>query len=340
MTMIRRNSKGGNCMRKVLKLILFMLMMSMCATTPVNHNEAHMKNMFSMDAIEGSVELKNFDYYIKPESLYEKKIKDIIAVDTDLVSIKEFKVISGDKYMKVPEKMNPLFKVEIKGYDRNHSPLKVYAEPNEFTELSSTFKRPENFYAFDNTIYNDHYMKVSDNGYTLYVNIHDCEWNVTADGEFKIIGQEGHKEIINPVKNYTTAVCERTNFDYNDIHAITAGTELEGIEEAVIQCEETYGINSLFILSVAALESGWGNSHLAQSRNNLFGIAAYDSDVDAAYSFETKGHCVQYFAELIYEDYIGEGRYDLYSINDKYASSDAWAYKVGSLMDTMMAEVV
>jgi flagellar protein FlgJ len=35
-----------------------------------------------------------------------------------------------------------------------------------------------------------------------------------------------------------------------------------------------YGLNPLFILSVAAFESGWGQSKLAKTANNYFGIIA------------------------------------------------------------------
>ena len=46
--------------------------------------------------------------------------------------------------------------------------------------------------------------------------------------------------------------------------------------------EEKWGVNALFGVAVAAHESSWGNSHLARTRNNLFGIAAYDGNEGAA----------------------------------------------------------
>ncbi|MDL2276157.1 glucosaminidase domain-containing protein [Breznakia sp. OttesenSCG-928-G09] len=43
------------------------------------------------------------------------------------------------------------------------------------------------------------------------------------------------------------------------------------------QYEKTYGSNALLMMAVAANESAWGSSTIAQQKNNLFGHAAYDS---------------------------------------------------------------
>ncbi len=45
-----------------------------------------------------------------------------------------------------------------------------------------------------------------------------------------------------------------------------------------------YGANALMMMSVSALESSFGRSSLSFTRNNLFGHAAYDSDLEASLS--------------------------------------------------------
>lgn len=41
------------------------------------------------------------------------------------------------------------------------------------------------------------------------------------------------------------------------------------------QAGETFGINPVIILAQSAIETGWGESTLAQVHNNFFGITAY-----------------------------------------------------------------
>ena len=309
------------------------MLLQLCTMQDVN-KEAYTKRLFDTTPLE--LKKDSMDIYIhKDKALEMKEFSTVNASNMVLVGRNE--VMDPTDMIRVPDEMKEGFNIRISGSDKNN-PIKVYSYANDKTELSSNFKRPEYFITNDFNIYNGKFVKVTNDKYTFYVNLNEVKWETFTDQNFKLIGNE-KKSFINPVKNFTLEVCERTNFTVDDIYKITSGTSLEGLEDAVVKAEEVYGINALFILSVAALESGWGNSDLAMYRNNLFGIAAFDSNVDAAFDFATKEECVLYFAELISEDYVGEGRTDLYSINDKYATSDTWADKVGSMMNSMIAEI-
>ena len=56
---------------------------------------------------------------------------------------------------------------------------------------------------------------------------------------------------------------------------------------------ETYGMNALLVYAIAILESGNGTSDFSRNRNNLFGIAAYDTNPNAAYSFPSVEQCIK-----------------------------------------------
>lgn len=68
------------------------------------------------------------------------------------------------------------------------------------------------------------------------------------------------------------------------------------------------------LLGQAALESARGTSHYAQTRHNFFGIGAYDSNPDQAFSYEDLDAGIRGYISLISND----KRYaEAYSLKDK-----------------------
>lgn len=238
--------------------------------------------------------------------------------------------------LKVPEQLRKNFSILVSGYE-NDQPVKIYSGPNEKLESSSTFQRPDYFWSKDFNIYNGKFIKVEDDsGAEMYVDVDNIKYTLVSTKKFKIVGTGANRKIISNEKNYTTNITSRTNLTSSDLTKITKNTKLHGIEDAVVKAEEEYGVNSIFILAVAALESGWGESNFAMYRNNLFGICAFDNDVNAASSFSSKGQCIDYFGRLIAKEYFANGYTDPYSINTKYASSKTWGSNVYSMMQRMI----
>lgn len=265
----------------------------------------------------------------------------VVLTENGSVPDEKSSISSGvDQLVKVPDELKSNFTLQIKGVDQNNAPVKVYMGPNEALESSSTFQRPSYFTTDDLTVYNGKFLKVhDDDGVTMYVNTNDVQFAVTTEKNYKVVGEGNERILISKDKHFTTDLNSRTNFTEDDLRIITSGTNLEGLESAVVATEEKYGVNAIFILGVAATESGWGNSDLAQYRNNLFGICAYDTNTDAATSFASKAACIDYFGRLIKNEYFTEGRLDLWSINDIYASDKSWAPKIHSLMLSMISKI-
>ncbi len=74
-------------------------------------------------------------------------------------------------------------------------------------------------------------------------------------------------------------------------------SKLKGLGSYLKEVEEKYRINALFILSLGFNESDYGMSVIAQTKNNLFGLNAVDSDVGLAYSFETPAESIDGLVE-------------------------------------------
>jgi len=128
---------------------------------------------------------------------------------------------------------------------------------------------------------------------------------------------------------------EQLEFALNSV----PNNKLVGLGEFYIQAEKEFGINALFLVSLSALESGWGRSGLAIYKNNLFGFNANDRNpYGDAKRFESKEKCILYVAEYIKEHYLTEGGkyhsgFTLKDVNKRYASSSTWDDKIASIMN-------
>ena len=141
-----------------------------------------------------------------------------------------------------------------------------------------------------------------------------------------------------PFRSKTTFTAEELN---NFIAKKTKSySKLRGTGQAFIDAQNKYGANALLLLGLAANESAWGTSQIAQQKNNLFGINAIDSSPGAsANSFETVEGCINDFAKY----YISRGYSDPEDwryfggylgnkgsgANVKYASDPFWGEKAG-----------
>ena len=63
--------------------------------------------------------------------------------------------------------------------------------------------------------------------------------------------------------------------------------------ESFIQAQNDYGVNALMVFAQACLESRYGTSTYARTRNNLFGLGAFDSNPDNAYRFDSVYECLE-----------------------------------------------
>ena len=108
-----------------------------------------------------------------------------------------------------------------------------------------------------------------------------------------------------------------------DLRKLTQGTNLAGIEEALLQIEEEYNVNALYALAVAKLETGSGTSFLCNEYNNLFGMRGKDW-----YRYTSKNDSVLAFGKLMVGNYFSKGFVTLERIGPRYAEgSKTWAIK-------------
>lgn len=116
--------------------------------------------------------------------------------------------------------------------------------------------------------------------------------------------------------------------------------------QAVVDAENTYDLNALFILAHADVESAHGTSDYAVLRNNLFGFNAVSSEPDLASSYSSQAVSVHDYADFLSTHYLKQGEEywggaaTPHGIFVYYSSShDAEAEEVVGIMNTLSRSV-
>ncbi len=112
--------------------------------------------------------------------------------------------------------------------------------------------------------------------------------------------------------------------------------------DAFIRAQETWGVNALYLMAHAALESYWGISSIARDKNNIYGFMAYDNDpYGSAAVFRSMADCIMHCSGYIRREYHNYGgRWfngaNLVGMNVFYASDSMWAFKIANTMESIL----
>lgn len=120
--------------------------------------------------------------------------------------------------------------------------------------------------------------------------------------------------------------------DYYDSH-VRGGTPFKGKGYIFVKASKQTGLNPLYLYAHAAIESGFGKSHLAKTRHNYFGINAVDHNPDRAYNMgDSIEQGIMEGAEWIKKNYYDNGYTTLQSMKEAgYASDPSWGNKIISI---------
>lgn len=120
-------------------------------------------------------------------------------------------------------------------------------------------------------------------------------------------------------------ITKLSNITYNQLYLALDGTHMQGIVRYIINAEEEYGVNALFLTGLIANETGYGSSRRYKEDNNVGGYEVYTPSSKGR-SFSTKEESVYAVAKLLSEEYLSkDGKYhngkSSYSINKLYCKS-------------------
>ena len=211
----------------------------------------------------------------------------------------------------------------------HHLPLNVYNTKGEYQLVIG--KKPSmlnegTYYSYDgNYFYTDLKQMINDYKQNTYQNA------VNKD---------------NPFYNYYQYLSFRTKTNYNaaninqfiDARTSNASSKLKNTGNYFIENQNNYGINAIIMLAIGINESGYGNSNIAQTKNNLFGLNAIDKTPgESANYFASVSDCISEFAYVWLDyGYVQPGDYRFrganlgnkgVGLNIKYASDPYWGEK-------------
>lgn len=138
----------------------------------------------------------------------------------------------------------------------------------------------------------------------------------------------------------STTVYSASEMDTLIAEETEAESKMRGIGSSLISSQNTYGVNALLAAGVSANESAWGNSWIAQTKNNIFGLNAVDSNPNDAWAYSSVGNCIKAFSEThMSKGYLNPKDWRFYGgllgnkasgINVKYASDPYWGEKAAA----------
>lgn len=118
--------------------------------------------------------------------------------------------------------------------------------------------------------------------------------------------------------------------------------KLRGYAKYFVAAEEKYGVNAIFLASIAALESGWGRSALAINKNNLFG---YKNTNGKGYrAFSSVEECIYHVAKYLKSSYLTVGgKYyngtSVAAVNIRYCSQSHWTSKINTIANGIVGRI-
>lgn len=114
------------------------------------------------------------------------------------------------------------------------------------------------------------------------------------------------------------------------------GGVLEGKGAKLIELQDKYGINALFLAAITLVESGGGKSKAAREKYNVAGIRIRENGKYVIKRFKNVDECLESLAANLSKNYIKEDLKTIEKINGKYAESQVWAehivYHINKIM--------
>lgn len=139
-------------------------------------------------------------------------------------------------------------------------------------------------------------------------------------------------------------VTKVSNMTVKELEYVLKGTNLEPLAQDFFDAEQEYEVNALFIISIAAIESGWGTSHRAIYDNNLTGFGVY-SDSSKGINSDTKRGNILLTAKTLHNNYLTEGGScyhgkSIYGVSRSYCTSETWTGKVSNVGNNLYQKCI
>ena len=201
-------------------------------------------------------------------------------------------------------------------------------------------------------VINNNWLKVQYSTYIGYVDS-KCFTNINPKGGTQNFteGVEYSKEELLASLSFEMDLMRPSGFTLDQFKKVLYfnSQDTQGViassAEYFYYAEKQYGINGIYLASMAIHEGGWGTSQIANDKKNLFGYGAYDSNpYGGAYSFDSYAAGIDLLARVLVKNYLNPSGTEIYDgqlatgmyyngptltgVNTRYASDKNWANAV------------
>ena len=262
-----------------------------------NARTVNTANMVNFNCSKAGVTTKYIDYYTGKEGYLSKtsaadaaflgtengKIKFMISGVTGLVDSQYVEVVSQGTYYASN------YEVNSRGKLYHYISNNVNATGNEgnFNYVGagpSYLTKGVEYYSYDgHYFYSDYNAMIND--YKNNTRANSINPNNPYYSYFQYL----------PLRSKTSYTGAQLT-SYLNNKANSSESKLNNTGDIFVKYQNQYGVNALMAASFAALESWWGKSDIAKSKNNLFGLNATDNNPGGnADSFNTVDDCIMNF---------------------------------------------
>lgn len=166
------------------------------------------------------------------------------------------------------------------------------------------------------------------------------QYGFSVENQESIDVEDIKQDAKNMELNLNTDLRTPSNISAEEIDKMLEGTKLHGLGSAFVKAEKEYGVNALYMMGLACLESGWGTSNYAVNRNNLYGWNAVDSNPDKASYFKSKEESTMYVASKLKQNYLTKGGayfegYTPVAIDVHYCTDKLHAEKIVNIVNEL-----
>ena len=132
-----------------------------------------------------------------------------------------------------------------------------------------------------------------------------------------------------PNTNVTTKLFEGTA---EDLEKCLEKTKLKGQGQAFLYAQNKYGINALFLMSIAKVESGYGAKPKTYCKYNVVGAVGQKPTSYAA--------CIDSLGRNLNKNYVTKGHTTIARIRDKYCNSNkVWPKLIAEEMNNLNNQI-
>lgn len=201
-------------------------------------------------------------------------------------------------------------------------------------------------------VVNNNWLKIQ---FSTFIGYADsaCFTNINPNGTSQNFteGVEYSKDELIASLSFDMDLTKPSGLSLNQFKKVLSGNSgdtqnvLANNAEYFYYAEKQYGINGIYLASMAIHEGGWGTSKIANDKKNLFGYGAYDSNpYGGSYSFDTYAEGIDLVARVLVKNYLNPKGTEIYEgqiasgmyyngptftgVNTRYASDKNWANAV------------